>query len=178
MTGHNRQFRRPGMVVGLALFLAACESSPTAPSPSRSGPPSSDGRGGRLYSGSSPQPSGFTSRLVVTGSGGVGVRDSVELCVWDYATIDGDEINLWFANEPLFSPVGDRTIRLQASRVCWTLPVTAGYYYEIRMRALNEGSIPPNTGAIQARIGFSTAEDQWEVPQRTGGTTSLIVSTR
>ena len=106
------------------------------------------------------------------------MRDSVELCVWDYATIDGDEINLWFANEQLMYSNGNTTIRLRASRVCWTRPVTTGYYYEIRMRALNEGSLPPNTGAIRATIGSSVAEDQWKVPQRTGGTTSLIVSTR
>ena len=142
-------------------------------------PPASDGRGGTYYDGQTPAPQGFSDRLNVTGAGDVGTLNSMELCVWDYATIDGDLINLWFAGEQLTYSSGDTTIELFAEETCWTRTVSTQYYYEVRVRALNEGSISPNTGAIRASIGSSrSSTEEWNVPLHTGGTTSLVVTGR
>ena len=161
----------------VTVCMGACaDGTPTAPSgPSGpSGPPRSDGRNGTLYQGSVPASTGFTNDIYVIGAGLVGDDSDVEVCVWDYATIDGDEINLWVAGRSLVVN-GDPVIRLVGSQMCWNLTLTTGYYYAIRIRALNEGSLSPNTGAIEVNAGYGAQQQRWEVPLLTDGEASLII---
>ena len=104
----------------------------------------------------------------------MGDDSDVEVCVWDYARIDGDVINLWVAGRALRVD-GDPDIQLVGSQYCWSLTLTTGYYYAIRIRALNEGSISPNTGAIEVNAGYGSQQQRWEVPLLTNGEASLVI---
>ena len=166
--------------VVLFAMLAACdEGGPAAPTPAPepvAGPPMFDSKGGALYRGSVPASTGFTDDIYVRGSGGVGDVSRTRICVWDYATIDGDEITLQVGNTRLLTADGDDVIELLGDKRCWNIDLTTGYYYEVRIRALNEGDISPNTGAIEVDAGHGSVSQQWEVPLLTDGQASLVVN--
>ena len=129
---------------------------------------------GHPYQGSLPQNRGM-SNIFVTGRGGYGAISSVRICVWDHAKIDGDEINLWVGGRMMTYSDGDGVIRLRAESTCWTVSMNTGFYYEIRVLALNEGTDPPNTGSVSVDAGFGSTEESWSVPLRTNGVASIVV---
>ena len=101
----------PRVIIAIvAILLVACESddggSPVGPTPIDEPiipvqHPEYDRFGGTLYDGWTPQPVGFPGNMTVIGPGGVGDEGQVQLCIWDYALIDGDIVRVDFAGELL-----------------------------------------------------------------------------
>ena len=131
--------------------------------------------GGIRNDGNVPPPSNFNKNLTISTGMELGTASQVYICAWDHGRIDGDRIRLVFGNRTLGENISLPGPQNPAS---WVLNVTSGYYYRITATALNEGSIPPNTGTIAvSRRGCGSYADtiEWAAPSRTNGTASLTV---
>lgn len=163
----------------MLLFCLSCDSGGsgngshdlTGPSPTH---PQSDGRGGRLYEGTLPAPQGFSNDFHIRGERGTGSTTDVEICVWDSGNlIDGDEIQMTIGGRQLLD-AGSQRIRLTGTHRCVTWQFTTGYYYTVRVLALNEGTDPPNTGSVSFEA--DTFDDgTWVVHQGAYGESSLVL---
>lgn len=165
----------------LVLFVAfgsvACDSdgggSPSSPSSDPDPAHAPSGDGGFRFKGEVPVATGM-DHLGVTGRGSVGTINDVSVCVWDNATEDGDLINIWVADYTL-TAYGSDVIELFHEEVCWSFDMQTGYYYPIRILALNTGSIGPNTGAVSVTIGQSSDTQVWDVPLNTNAEASIVI---
>ena len=131
--------------------------------------------GGIRNDGNVPPPSNFNKNLTISTGMKLGTASQIYICAWDHGRIDGDRIRLVFGNRTLEENISLPGPQNPAS---WLLNVTSGYYYRITATALNEGSIPPNTGTIAvSRRGCGSYADtiEWATPSRTSGTASLTV---
>ena len=101
--------------------------------------------------------------------------DMAEICVWDYACEDGDEIKVEFNRRRIFSG------ELFTRQYCESVSVNAGRSYPLELTALNEtggkGGCPNqvNTGAMS--ISSATSEtQQWRHRGKTGSKIKVNVS--
>ena len=138
--------------------------------------PTGDSNGGTPISDGVPAP---------TSTGGEGLPNfhitipseegDAEICVWDHARIDGDLVQVRFKGVNLLDE-GSTDILLERNEKCWTSRVTRGYFYPIELTAVNEGALPPNTGAIRVEgLSGSGGDFWWEHNQGTGSTASVVV---
>ena len=128
--------------------------------------------------GNVPPPERFNNNLTISAGQPLGLAGQVYICVWDHGRqIDGDRIRVTMGNQTLWDDV---TLPGPQNAQSWSYYLAAGYYYPVTVTALNEGSISPNTGtlAVSRTEGCSSYEDSvtWDVPLRTNGSTSIIVT--
>lgn len=174
--------RRKSVFVQLALFfmvaLPGCDSGNGGGMTDLTGPDvpttTAEQHGGTLYEGTLPPTSGQLSNMFVQSGHSVGSPTVVTVCAYDHGREDGDEINLWVGRYQL-TDSGNPTILLSHDRRCWDMDLTSGYYYEVRIRALNVGSISPNTGAINVSTAFSSVDSDWRVQLGHNGSASLVI---
>lgn len=136
-----------------------------------------DGRNGTLYQGTLP-PTNHIDNLFIQGAGTVGYDSQVQICVWDDGTYDGDIIALSVAGIDLVDRFDSPHIALGDfdSQRCWNLQLTTGYYYRVSIRAVNNGSISPNTGAIEvSTTGYVPDVTFWELSANTTAEASLVI---
>ncbi|MBI1222606.1 MAG: hypothetical protein GC180_08390 [Bacteroidetes bacterium] len=77
--------------------------------------------------------------------------DSVQICVFDDQTVDGDSIAVEF-NQRLIH----RNIMIERQAYCFNLVLSPDASNTLIVHALNEGKIPPNTCVIQINMGDET----------------------
>ena len=172
-------------VYALVLVLGACSDDPTTPTqptpfepvPEEELLPLQGPHGSIRNDGNVPPPTRFNKNLTISVGQPLGLAGKVYICIWDHGAIDGDRIRVTMGTETLWE---DATLRAPEYADWWSYYLAAGYYYPMTVTAHNEGSISPNTGtvAVSRTEGCSTYTDSvvWEVPLRTNGSTSIIVT--
>lgn len=95
--------------------------------------------------------------------------DSVQICVYDDQTVDGDSIAVEF-NQRLIQ----QHVMIERTAYCFDLVLNPDAANTMVVHALNEGKIPPNTCVIQINIGDTRQEVRLKSDMQNSGAIKFI----
>jgi hypothetical protein len=104
--------------------------------------------------------------------------DTVNIKVWDHGTQDGDVVSVSLGGAPVLSDFDLNSCGGKEPGVLpcafMNLPFPAGTQVAVTIRALNEGSVSPNTASLKVEGGCTPEVQQWGL--KTGDTASIFIS--